>query len=317
MCEPSEVGENGLIYSGVGLKEFKYASISLSFVSTLINPFFIYLILNITLPGQLLSLLIMLQITFEWLKSLGEIIHFFCPVIKRTPELWFNILICHMWSSTFLYTLLELFCKQNVVSMLIERCFYALMPDKDLIYYPKTIIAYHAFTLLYLLAINMGITIHVHVTPDGSCVLDIYDLNQHSYIVDLAFSLLSVIFTILLPILIELVCLTIIFWKLYRNKTNHRLINLPNDHIYKSRQNNITIIIIIWSIISLLLNFSDLFEALLLQFQGYSYLARLIVILNDFLGSIEMLIHLFALLFYVDTIRSKFYTFVQNIFRRN
>ncbi|VDQ15831.1 unnamed protein product [Trichobilharzia regenti] len=216
MCEPSEVGDNGLIYSGVALKEIKYASISLSFINTLLNPFFIYLILNITLPGQLLSLLIMLQITFEWLKSLGEIIHFFCPVIKRTPELWFNILICHMWSSTFLYTLLELFCKQNVASMLIERCFYALMPDKDLIYYPKTIIAYHAFTLLYLLAINMGITIHVHVTPDG-----------------------------------------------------------------------------------------------------YSYLARLMVILNDFLGSIEMLSHLFALLFYVETIRSKFHTFVQYIFRRN
>ncbi|CAH8469342.1 unnamed protein product [Heterobilharzia americana] len=317
MCEPTEVGGHALIYSGIALEEVKYASISLSFVNSIFNPLFIYLILNISLPGQLLSLLIMLQITFEWLKSLGEIIHFFCPVIKRTPELWFNILICHMWSSTFIYSLLGLFCKQNVVSMLIERCFYTLMPQRDLIYYPKTIIAYHGFTLLYLLAINMGITINVHVTPDGSCVLDIYGINPQSQNADFAFTLLTIILTILLPILIQLISFSIIFWRAYKHQNNRRLINSPSEHIHNSRQNNITIMIIIWSLMSMVLNCLDLFKTLLLLHQGYSYLTRLMIIVNDFLRSVEMLCHLFTLVTCVEFIKAKFLAMTSYLFRRN
>ncbi|VDQ04376.1 unnamed protein product [Trichobilharzia regenti] len=241
-------------------------ALSVSFINAIINPLLIVYIFDINLGTHSLSILIMLQMTFEWLTSIAGILYIFIPVIK-TNELWFNILICHMWSSTFMYNLFIMFCKYNSVTMLIERCFQIIYPNKNILDYSRTVFTSYCFALIYVMAINLRFTVMVQMNALGECtpvdqnLAD--DLHRKQLII---FSYLCLALLLILPGVIMATCYIIMFIQFVKRKReNKNYKGFDRNNL----QHILTLLVIIWSVEAGIANILDMI--VFYDYQNYGY----------------------------------------------
>ncbi|CAH8464700.1 unnamed protein product [Schistosoma guineensis] len=285
-------------------------TLAVSSVSIFLNPILLFYIFNVSIGTHFLGVLIMLQMTFEWLASATGMLYAFCPSIK-TNELWLRLIVCHMWSSTFMYNLFIVFSKYNVMSMLIERCFQLFYPNKNILDYPRTVIASYCFAMIYITAINLRFTVLVQIDTNGRCVTvgqnpaDEFHRQQL-----LIFGYLCLVLLLILPAIVITTCYILIlirYIKIKRANKNFRGFNPSNQ------QHILTLLIIIWSFESTTANILDM--VIFYYFQNYGYVekSRILFSATELLRIIYFVSRTLSLFIFIQAIRTKFiehFTFI-------
>ncbi|CAH8440971.1 unnamed protein product [Schistosoma turkestanicum] len=278
-------------------------ALALSSISICLNPILLLYIFDVSIGTHFLGILIMLQMTFEWLASVTGMFYAFCPSIK-TDQLWLRLIVCHMWTSTFMYNLFIMFSKYNSMSMLIERCFHLFHPNKNILDYPRTIFASYCFAMVYITAINLRFTAVVQMDSNGIC--RIVGKNQTDEFHNqqlLVFSYLCLVLLLILPAIVMTTCYLLMFIRYIKLKRTNKNFSGFNS---SNQQHILTLLIIIWSFESTTANILDM--VVFYYFQNYRYTnVSLIIFATTELVRISYFVsRTLSLSIFIQPIRAKF-----------
>ncbi|KAK4473979.1 hypothetical protein MN116_003298 [Schistosoma mekongi] len=241
-------------------------ALGFSFTSICLNPILVIYLFDINLGSQLLGILLMLQMTFEWFASVAAMFYVFCPNII-TDQLWLRLIVCHMWSSTFMYNLFIMFSKYNSMSMLIERCFQLFYPNKSILDYPRTVFASYCFAMIYITAINLRFTVIVQMDENGRCIAvgqnSIDEFHRKQLLI---FGYLCLVLLLILPAIVIITCYLLMFIRYIKIKRSNKNFNGFNS---SNLQHMLTLLIIIWSAETTSANILDMI--IFYNFQNYGY----------------------------------------------
>ncbi|TNN11881.1 hypothetical protein EWB00_004349 [Schistosoma japonicum] len=285
-------------------------SFSISFISICLNPILLLYIFDINLGTQFLGILIMLQMAYEWFASVAGVLYMFFPIVK-TDQLWFNLIFCRMWSSTFMYNLFIIFCKYNTMSMVIERCFQLFYPTKNIFQYPRTVFVSYCFAVLYITAINLRFTVMVKMDTTGECTaVEHNPMDEFHSLQLLVFGYLCLALLLILPATVMTTCYILMlvhYIKRKRANKNFRGIN-PNN-----LQDVLTLLVIIWSIESMIANILDMILFYDFKNQGYTELAQVLHSSTELVRTTYFVSRTLSLLICIKPIRIKFIKHVKFI----
>ncbi|CAH8481361.1 unnamed protein product [Heterobilharzia americana] len=287
----------------VAADKIDITSLGISFINTCLNPILIFYIFDANLGTQFLSIIIMLQMTFEWFTSIAYILFAFYPVVKN-DQLWLNVIICHMWSSTFMYNLFIMFCKYNAVTMLIERCFQMLYPNKNILDYPHTVFTSYCFAMIFVMAINLRFTVVVQVDSQGQCVAagsnPAHNIHSQQLLV---FGYLCLILLLILPAITMTTCYILMLIHYIRKKhSNKNFKGFDKSNL----QHILTLLVIIWSVEATMVNILDMTLFYKFQLKGYTTLAQTIRSTTGLVRTLFYLSRTFSLFVFIQPIRKRF-----------
>ncbi|CAH8469026.1 unnamed protein product [Schistosoma margrebowiei] len=310
MCAAQQGIINILRHGNSVADKIDITSFSFSFISICLNPILLLYIFDINLGTQFLSIMIMLQMTCEWFAAIASVLYIFCPIVK-TDQMWFNLIFCHMWSSTFIYNLFIMFCKFNAMSMLIERCFRLFYPNKNIFDYPRTIFTSYCFAMIYITAINLRFTAMVQMDSDGECVAvgksPIDEFHQQQLLV---FGYLCLALLLILPAIVVTTCYLLMIIHYIRRKRSNKNFNGFNLH---NLQDILTVLVIIWSAESTIANILDMVSFYDFKNYGYTKLAEIIQSSTELVRIIFFVSRTLSLFICIQSIRSKFIEHIQFI----
>lgn len=197
------------------------------------------------------------------------------------------------------------------MSMLIERCFQLFYPNKNILDYPRTVIASYCFAMIYITAINLRFTVLVQIDTNGKCVTvgqnpaDEFHRQQL-----LIFGYLCLVLLLILPAIVITTCYILIlihYIKIKRANKNFRGFNPSNQ------QHILTLLIIIWSFESTTANILDM--VIFYYFQNYGYVekSRILFSATELVRIIYFVSRTLSLFIFIQAIRTKFiehFTFI-------
>ena len=295
---------NFLIYPG---RELKVASVSLFFAVPIINTITIVLIYDVDLNDPILGLLIVLQLFFETISSLCEVTFAFCSATTSRSATWFDVLLCHMWSSMFLGRLIISLCKQNKVNMAAVRLFKAIHPRKDLMNYQKTMTFLYFITFLCSLILSMGSTLRVHINEDGVCVTRQIDETDPYYVSAEVFKYMALVFVLILPAIFQIISFIIIA-ELYRRRLHKKSVNVfvHPDYMYPQLQKMLDLLVFVWCLDAVLINLIDVTVFFTFRKYGFSFVTQMLYATTDLVRAIFYVLHAPTMFILITQMRSRF-----------
>ncbi|CAH8440988.1 unnamed protein product [Schistosoma turkestanicum] len=310
MCAAQQGIINIFRYGNSIADKIDVTSFSISFISICFNPILLLYVFDINLGTQFLGIMIMLQMTCEWFASVVAALYVFCPIIT-TDQMWFNLIFCHMWSSTFMYNLFIMFCKYNVMSMLIERCFHLFHPNKNILDYPRTVFGSYCFAVIYITAINLRFTAMVQMDSSGECIavgqnpVDEFHSRQL-----LVFGYLCLALLLILPAIVVTTCCILMIFYYIRKKNANKNFNGFSSH---NLQHILTLLVVIWSLESTIASILDM--VLFYDFKNYGYtkLAQILQSTTELVRIIFFVSRTLSLFICIQSIRLKIIAHVKLI----
>ncbi|VDQ11645.1 unnamed protein product [Trichobilharzia regenti] len=256
--------ESGLVYQ-INNGDSIFAKIDLTTVifscfTILINPVALCLTFQVAINAHLLSILIMLEITSEILVAISQIANKLCPYFMATSQMWLNVLACYMWTSEFLISLFNSFCRQNILGMVIERCFNIYYPNTDLLRFPKTVGGLFCFSLTYNLISNLHLVISVELNSNGQCQIISEAIIEDTHKLDLiVLRNISLVMIDILPfVLVTVVCILVILSRQKHKRKNSIFINQQSGGT-KSIQRQLDLLVLVWCSLGVIINAVDIF----------------------------------------------------------
>ncbi|TNN11882.1 hypothetical protein EWB00_004350 [Schistosoma japonicum] len=278
-------------------------ALGFSFTSICLNPILVIYLFDINLGSQFLGILLMLQMTFEWFASITAMFYVFCPSIN-TDQLWLRLIVCHMWSSTFMYNLFIMFSKYNSMSMLIERCFQLFYPNKSILDYPRTVFASYCFAMIYITAINLRFTVIVQLNENGQCIAvgqnSTDEFHQKQLLV---FGYLCLVLLLILPAIVIITCYMLMFIRYIKIKRSNKNFSGFNS---SNLQHILTLLIIIWSAETTSANILDMVVFYNFQNYGYTSTSQTYFSVTELIRIIYFSSRTLSLFLCVQPIREKF-----------
>lgn len=133
----------------------KVILITTSVPELLMFPFLAYCFLEVRLNSENFCFLMICALLIEWLTTITGVIKIICPVALDTGLLWFDLMICHIWTSLFVYRLLRLVSIQITMLISMERCLRCYYPQLDPRKYPKTVSLMFFCSFVYTLTMSL------------------------------------------------------------------------------------------------------------------------------------------------------------------
>ncbi|CAH8470093.1 unnamed protein product [Schistosoma rodhaini] len=259
------------------------------------NPFTLFLVFQIYLSSSLVSFLIMIQITFDTLVCVSQIGNKFCPFLRITPQMWINILICHIWTNEFLNNLFNTFTKQSILAIIIEHCLSIYKPNVNLLNYPKLLGGIYCFSVAYNIVTNLYLILLVKIDQIGHCVINSNMLISSIDRLDLViFGYVSLILGDIIPFIVMIIILILVILHQYKRKVNVR-----DQAQIKPVQKYLTLLIIVWCLPEILITLLDMFQHVCEAYIEYEMVCDISHHCLEILRSITFMLHSISLFIFL------------------
>ncbi|CAH8440934.1 unnamed protein product [Schistosoma turkestanicum] len=305
--------QSGLVYQYQNVTntatQIDIAVILFSFCIILMNYFILYLIFQIFLSSHLISILIMIQITFDTLVCISQIGNKFCPFFLITSEMWINILGCHIWTSEFLNSLFNTFCKQSMLTMLIERCILIYLPNINLLNYPKLLCGLYCFSVAYNIASNLYLILLVKLDQTGQClVISKMSISSSDRSELIIFNNASLILGDIIPLSMMIIMLILIISHEYKIK----FVSTDASQI-KPVENHFILLLVLWSIPEILISILDICQHICEDHVEYESICDITHHCLELLRSIIFILHSISLFILLKPMRTEALVILKNV----
>ncbi|CAH8832323.1 unnamed protein product [Trichobilharzia szidati] len=312
--------ERGLIYqinSANGIFEkIDLTTMIFSCFTILINPVALCLTFKVAINANLLSILIMFEITSEILVAISQIGNKLCPYFIATSEMWLNVLACYMWTSEFLISLFNSFCRQNILGMVIERCFNIYYPNTDLLRYPKTVGGLFCFSLTYNLISNLHLVISVELNSNGQCQVISEEIIEHTHKVDLiVLRNISLVMIDIVPFLLVIVVSILVILSKKKHKRKNSIFINQQSSGGKSIQRQLDLLVLVWCSLAVIINVVDLFLEICEANRKCKFTAEVTHVTLELLRSIVFLTRSLTLLTILSPMRSEILKYLKTFLK--